>query len=316
LVTNPHYAWLPPEINSALIFTGPGSGPLLAAAKAWNALAQELAQSAASFWAITSELVSGPWLGASSAAMMAVASQYVAWLRTAAAQAEAAAGQATAVAGEFESALTAAVQPAVVAANRGLVRTLAATNWLGQNAAAIADVEAAYEQMWGTDVAAMSGYHANASALLAKLPSWDEVLEDLDIGTLGRLGKIGRVAVGNTGGFGRTGGHPVGTGLLDSGSLGFGQSGTGDRGLLNAAAVTPGGGNTGVNNLGFWNAGFGQTGWMNHGTQQVSSMLGFDNVTGTSGGLGPGVSGSGGLGPSLIGTIIPKPVPASAGSPA
>src|SRR6185312_175439 len=172
----------------------------LEAAAAWNGLAEELAQSAASLWAVTSELVSGSWLGASSTAMMAVASQYAAWLRTAAAQAEGAAGQATAVAGEFEAALTAAVQPAVVAANRGLVRVLAATNWLGQNAPAIADVEAAYEQMWAMDVAAMSGYHANASALLAELPSWDEALKD----------------------------------------LGFGHSGTGETGLLNAAAINPG----------------------------------------------------------------------------
>jgi len=240
------------------MFTGPGSEPLLEAAAAWNGLAEELAQSAASLWAVTSELVSGSWLGASSTAMMAVASQYAAWLRTAAAQAEGAAGQATAVAGEFEAALTAAVQPAVVAANRGLVRVLAATNWLGQNAPAIADVEAAYEQMWAMDVAAMSGYHANASALLAELPSWDEALKD----------------------------------------LGFGHSGTGEMGL------------------GFWNAGFGQTGWPNHSTQQVSSLLGFDNGTGASGGVGPGLARSGLLGPSLISTIVPSPVTAPVGSPA
>ena len=295
------------------MFTGPGSGPLLDAAAAWSGLAEELAKSAASLWAVTSELVSGSWLGASSAAMMAVASQYAAWLRTAAAQAEGAAGQATAVAGEFEAALTAAVQPAVVAANRGLVRMLAGANWLGQNAPAIADVEAAYEQMWAMDVAAMSGYHANASALLADLPSWDEVLQDFDIGNIGHLGPLG---ISHTGGFGFTGDHPVGTGLLDSGSgnIGFGHSSTGDMGLLNAGAVNPGVGNTGANNLGFWNAGFGQTGWMNQSTQHVSSLLGLDNVTGASG--GPNVAGAGLLSASLISTIIPGPVAASVGSPA
>jgi PPE-repeat protein len=256
---------LPPEINSALMFTGPGSGPLLAAAAAWNRLAEGLSQSAASLWAVTSELATGAWLGASSAAMMAVASQYAAWLGTAAVQAEGAAGQATAVAGEFEAALTAAVQPAVVAANRGLVRVLAATNWLGQNAAAIADVDAAYDQMWAMDVAAMSGYHANASALLAELPSWDEVLKELDSGSIGSLG--------------------------DSGSVGFGHTGSGD---------------IGAHNFGFWNAGFGQTGWMNHGAQQVSGLLGFDNVTGASGSWGP----------SLISMVITGPVAASVGSPA
>ncbi|WP_201407603.1 PPE domain-containing protein, partial [Mycobacterium paraintracellulare] len=45
-MTNPHFAWLPPEVNSALIFSGPGPGPLLAAAAAWDGLAGELASSA------------------------------------------------------------------------------------------------------------------------------------------------------------------------------------------------------------------------------------------------------------------------------
>ncbi|WP_152315108.1 PPE domain-containing protein, partial [Mycobacterium tuberculosis] len=31
-----HYSVLPPEINSALIFAGAGSGPMLAAASAWD----------------------------------------------------------------------------------------------------------------------------------------------------------------------------------------------------------------------------------------------------------------------------------------
>lgn len=161
------------------MFAGPGAGPLLAASAAWNGLAKELASAAASFGSVTSELASAAWLGPSSTAMMAVAAQYTGWLRAAAAQAEGAAGQTAAVADVFETALAAAVQPAVVAANRGLVQVLAATNSLGQNAPAIADVEAAYEQMWAVDVAAMSGYHADASAVLEQLPAWEQALPDL-----------------------------------------------------------------------------------------------------------------------------------------
>lgn len=110
---------------------------------------------------------------------MSVASQYVSWLSAAAAQAEEVSHQASAIATAFEVALAATVQPAVVAANRALVSALAANNHLGQNTPAIADIEAAYEQMWASDVAAMFGYHADASAAVAKLPPWNQVLQNL-----------------------------------------------------------------------------------------------------------------------------------------
>ncbi len=178
-MTSPHFAWLPPEINSALIFAGPGAAPLLAAAEAWDGLAEDLASSASSFFSVTSDLANGSWQGASAAAMMAVATQYVGWLSAAAAQAEAASGQAAAIAAAFESAVAATVQPAVVAANRALVKALAATNWFGFNVPAIMDTEAAYEAMWAADVAAMFGYHADASAAVAQLAPWQQVLQKI-----------------------------------------------------------------------------------------------------------------------------------------
>ncbi|KST30682.1 hypothetical protein APZ13_30450 [Escherichia coli] len=46
------------------------------------------------------------------------------------------------------------------------------SNLLGQNAAAIAAVEAEYELMWAADVAAMAGYHSGASAAAAALPAF------------------------------------------------------------------------------------------------------------------------------------------------
>ena len=38
---------LPPEINSARMYAGPGAGPMMAAATAWNTLAAELSSTAA-----------------------------------------------------------------------------------------------------------------------------------------------------------------------------------------------------------------------------------------------------------------------------
>ena len=240
-MTSPHYARLPPEINSALIFAGPGAAPLLAAAKAWDGLAEDLSSSASSFFSVTSDLANGAWQGTSSAAMMAVATQYVSWLSAAAAQAEAASTQASAIAAAFETALEGTVQPAVVAANRNLVQALASANHLGQNAPAIADIEAAYEQMWASDVVAMSGYHADASAAVAKLARWQHVLPTLDLGS-------GTQANSDLG-FGNTVSQTVGPGYSDTGNLDFLNSGryvTGGvspnlgAGMLNSATASTG----------------------------------------------------------------------------
>lgn len=309
MVTNPHFAWLPPEINSALMFAGPGSGPLLAASAAWNELASELASSADSFRSVTSDLASGSWLGPTSAAMMAVASQYSTFLAGAAAQAEEAASQAGAAAAAFESALAATVQPAVVAANRALMRVLANTNFLGQNAPAIADIEGAYEQMWALDVSAMAGYHFDASAAAERLAPWRKILHaigatramhlDATAGKrrLGLSSSVGASSLGNeltsalfgnqsgdghsnlgpgnagteNVGAGNAGSHNIGFGNLGSGNIGFGNVGNGDIGfgLTGDHQIGFGGFNSGSGNIGFGNSGTGNIGFFNSGNGNV-----------------------------------------------
>lgn len=176
--------------------------------------------------------------------MMAVATQYVSWLSVAAAQAEAASSQASAIAAAFEATREATVQPAVVSANRALVQALASANHLGQNAPAIADIEAAYEQMWASDVVAMSGYHADASAAVAKLTPWHQVLPKLDLGS-----GTGRPTVGLPVGSQANVSQSVGSGNSDAGNLGFLNSGryvTGgvspnlSTGMLNSATASTG----------------------------------------------------------------------------
>jgi PPE-repeat protein len=155
------------------MYAGPGSGPMLAAAAAWDGLAAELYSTAASYGSVISGLTSGPWLGPSSASMTAAATPYAAWINTTAAQAEQAATQAKAAAGAFETAFAATVPPPVIAANRALLMSLIATNILGQNTPAIAATEAHYAEMWAQDAAAMYGYagsSAQASALTPFAP--------------------------------------------------------------------------------------------------------------------------------------------------
>jgi PPE-repeat protein len=63
------------------------------------------------------------------------------------------------------------VPPAVIAANRTQLATLIATNFLGQNTAAIAANEALYAEMWAQDATAMYGY-AGSAAAATQLPTY------------------------------------------------------------------------------------------------------------------------------------------------
>ena len=167
----------PPEINSLLMYSGAGSGPMLAASAAWDGLANELSSAAQSFSSITAGLAGQAWQGASSAAMMATAARYTNVLSTASAQAQTAAASAQAVAGEFEAALSAVVHPELVSTNRNQLVQLVISNLFGQNAPAIAATEAEYEAMWAKDVAAMVGYHGGVSAAAAQLPTWQAAVQ-------------------------------------------------------------------------------------------------------------------------------------------
>ncbi|WP_046318108.1 PPE family protein [Mycobacterium sp. UM_Kg1] len=159
-----NFAALPPEVNSGLMYTGPGAGPMLAAATAWSGLAAELHAAAAAYESVIAELTSAAWSGPSATAMVAAATPFTAWLNTTGGQAEKVAMQAQAAVAAYEAAFALTVPPSVIAANRAQLMTLLATNVLGQNAAAIAATEAQYAEMWAQDATAMYGYAALAQS--------------------------------------------------------------------------------------------------------------------------------------------------------
>jgi len=159
----------PPEINSGRMYTGPGSGPTLAAALAWESLADELHTVAGSYQSVVSDLT-GTWSGASSASMAAAAASYVAWLSVTAAQVAETAAQAKAAVAAFEAAFVSTVPPPVIAANRSLLMALVATNFFGQNTSAIAATEAQYAEMWAQDAAAMFGYAGSSASATVLTP--------------------------------------------------------------------------------------------------------------------------------------------------
>jgi PPE-repeat protein len=164
------FAAVPPEINSERMYSGPGSGPMLAAAAAWDGLADELHSAAAAYEAEIAGLTDGPWLGPASASMAAAAATHTEWLNATAAQAEQTATQATAAASAYEAAFAMTVPPPVIAANRSLLMSLVATNILGQNTPAIAITEAQYGQMWAQDAAAMYGYAGSSASSTTLTP--------------------------------------------------------------------------------------------------------------------------------------------------
>jgi PPE-repeat protein len=164
------FAMLPPEVNSGRMYSGAGSGPMLAAASAWKGLAAELRATALSYGGVLSALTSEEWHGPASASMAAAAAPYVEWMSTTAAQAEQTAAQAEAAAGAYEAAFTATVPPPLIAANRSQLLSLIATNVLGQNTPAIAATETQYAEMWAQDAAAMYGYAGSSAAAAQVTP--------------------------------------------------------------------------------------------------------------------------------------------------
>ncbi|ASW90609.1 PPE family protein [Mycobacterium marseillense] len=155
---------LPPEINSGRMYAGPGSGPMMAAAAAWDEIAAEVGVAATGYNSVVTELISGPWVGPASISMISAITPFISWLSAVAAQAEEAASQGRVAAAAFEAAFAMTVPPPVIAANRVLLANLVASNFLGQNTPAIAATEAQYMEMWAQDAGAMYGYAGSSLA--------------------------------------------------------------------------------------------------------------------------------------------------------
>ncbi|OMC20914.1 PPE family protein [Mycobacterium colombiense] len=155
---------LPPEINSIRMYTGPGPVSLIAAAVAWDGLAAELHAASSCYRTVIAGLTTQRWMGPSSLAMASAFAPYMAWTAGAAARAAESAGQARLAVEVYEAAFAMTVPPPAVAANRAQLAMLVATNFFGQNAAAIAATEAEYGEMWAQDAAAMYEYAAGSAA--------------------------------------------------------------------------------------------------------------------------------------------------------
>ncbi|WP_219069572.1 PPE family protein [Candidatus Mycobacterium methanotrophicum] len=164
------YGAVPPEINSARMYAGPGAGSMLVAAGAWDGLAADLHATAAAAGSVVSGLATQSWRGAASTSMAGAIAPFLTWMSATATQLEQVANQARAAAAAYEAAFGMTVPPAVIAANRAQLMALIATNFLGQNTPAIMATEAHYAQMWAQDAVAMYSYAASSAAASTLAP--------------------------------------------------------------------------------------------------------------------------------------------------
>ncbi|WP_428341098.1 PPE family protein [Mycobacterium sp.] len=202
---------LPPEINSTRMYTGPGAGPLMAAAAAWNNVAAELNTTASATQSVISTLTDDEWQGPSASAMASAAMPYVEWMQSTAGAAQLAANQAMASAAAYDAAFTMTVPPPAVVANRVQLAGLVATNILGQNTPAIAVTEAQYGEMWAQDAAAMYGY-AGSSASAGTLEPLSDPAPTTNPGGLGGQAAAVAQATGTSAGLpGLVSGLPAAT---------------------------------------------------------------------------------------------------------
>ena len=177
------YAALTPEANVTALTSGAGAAPYAEAATGWQAIASSLRIAATNLQLVVAATgqpndsvdssVGLDWQGQAAQRFRQAVSGYInEWLTPMTEAAETLSEASTAQAAAYTTAVATSPTLAQISANRASLSTLQATNWIGQNTAAIAENEAEYMTMWADAAMAMTVYSAASDGVIAALESF------------------------------------------------------------------------------------------------------------------------------------------------